>query len=304
MCARHRDRPSPPAGKTRGWADRIHRRGATRRRTVYFPSRRRHWPLPLVRRRALTDADSLGATPQAVRQTIVRSAERAAVILARSSWWRHKGFPRGAHPRKRWRGSRKSCAILGENRVTGTLPKMTRSALPQPSTGCIWDRTHLQTKRSSSSSIASGWSQSLDSVGLAGARPPDIASPLDVLIEVTSRKNHRRLGVSPADLPRVARAVNRPDALRAPGLMTVAPMVEGSGTIPTVFRRLRRPARPTIITTRRRTAGPFPVGMTDDYAVAVEEGATMLRLAARSIPDRDEFPQCRTAIIPAHLARS
>ena len=59
--------------------------------------------------------------------------------------------------------------------------------------------------------------------------------------------------------------------------MTVAPMVEDPEAVRSVFRRLRVLRDET----SQRLGVPLPVlsmGMTDDYAVAVEEGATMLRL--------------------------
>jgi uncharacterized pyridoxal phosphate-containing UPF0001 family protein len=102
-------------------------------------------------------------------------------------------------------------------------------------------------------------------------------SPLDVLIEVNVAEEPQKTGVSPADLAAVAAAVNAAEHLRLRGLMTVAPMVDDLETVRPVFRQLRalRDA------TSQQLGVALPVlsmGMTDDYAVAVEEGATMLRL--------------------------
>ena len=81
----------------------------------------------------------------------------------------------------------------------------------------------------------------------------------------------------PADLPAVARAVNGAQHLRLRGLMTVAPMVNDGEQVRPVFRQLRtlRDA------TSQQLGVPLPIlsmGMTDDYPIAIEEGATMLRL--------------------------
>jgi uncharacterized pyridoxal phosphate-containing UPF0001 family protein len=81
----------------------------------------------------------------------------------------------------------------------------------------------------------------------------------------------------PADLPAIAGAVNSANHLRLRGLMTVAPMVPDRESVRSVFRQLRTLRDET----SARLGMPLPVlsmGMTDDYAIAVEEGATMLRL--------------------------
>jgi uncharacterized pyridoxal phosphate-containing UPF0001 family protein len=59
--------------------------------------------------------------------------------------------------------------------------------------------------------------------------------------------------------------------------MTIAPMVEDLEDVRPVFRSLRRLRDQT----SERLGEPLPVlsmGMTEDYPIAVEEGATMLRL--------------------------
>ena len=59
--------------------------------------------------------------------------------------------------------------------------------------------------------------------------------------------------------------------------MTIAPMVDDPAAVRPVFRQLRALRD----TTSQQLGVALPVlsmGMTDDYAVAVEEGATMLRL--------------------------
>jgi pyridoxal phosphate enzyme (YggS family) len=119
--------------------------------------------------------------------------------------------------------------------------------------------------------------QSVDSVGLAEALDRRLESALDVLIEVNVAQEPQKTGVAPADLASVAAAVNAAEHLRLRGLMTVAPMVDDLEGVRPVFRQLRalRDA------TSQQLGVALPVlsmGMTDDYAVAVEEGATMLRL--------------------------
>jgi PLP dependent protein len=119
--------------------------------------------------------------------------------------------------------------------------------------------------------------QSIDSVGLAETLDARLQSRLDVLIEVNVAEEPQKTGALPADLPALARTVNAAQHLRLRGLMTVAPMVNDAEQVRPVFQGLRslRDA------TSQQLGVPLPIlsmGMTDDYPVAVEEGATMLRL--------------------------
>jgi uncharacterized pyridoxal phosphate-containing UPF0001 family protein len=87
----------------------------------------------------------------------------------------------------------------------------------------------------------------------------------------------QKTGALPADLPAVAHAVHAAQHLRLRGLMTVAPMVADGELVRPVFRELRSLRDATC----QQLGVPLPVlsmGMTDDYPIAVEEGATMLRL--------------------------
>ena len=215
--------------------------------------------------------DSLGARLQAVRQTIARSAERAGrdpseVVLVTVT----KGFPVARIREALAAGLR----ILGENRVQEALPKIDEIGRVNIDWHLIG---HLQTNKVKFIENRFQMVQSLDSVGLAEALERRIRSPLDVLIEVNIAQEPQKTGVSPAEMPDVAAAVNASARLRLRGLMTVAPMVDDPQTIRPVFRQLRALRDKT----SQQLGVALPVlsmGMTDDYAIAVEEGATMLRL--------------------------
>ncbi len=216
-------------------------------------------------------AETLAARLQAVRQTIARSAERAGrdpseVVLVTVT----KGFP-VARIRE---ALADGLHIFGENRVQEALPKIDEIGPANIDWHLIG---HLQTNKVKFIENRFRMVQSLDSVALAEALERRIRSPLDVLIEVNVAQEPQKTGVSQAELPVVAAAVTASDRLRLRGLMTVAPMVEDAETTRPVFRHLRALRD----TTSQHLGVALPVlsmGMTDDYAIAVEEGATMLRL--------------------------
>ena len=105
-------------------------------------------------------------------------------------------------------------------------------------------------------------------------RAAEAGRVVDVLIEVDL--TGERSGVSPEALPAFADLVASLDGLRLRGLMTLPPIPERPEDARPWFARLRE--------LRERLARTHPqvvdlsMGMSLDYAVAVEEGATMVRI--------------------------
>jgi PLP dependent protein len=100
-------------------------------------------------------------------------------------------------------------------------------------------------------------------------------SPVDVLLEVNVGGEASKFGFHPDDVLAAVERIGRLSNLRLRGLMTVAPAADDSESVRPVFRRLRE---------LRDAAGlvDLSMGMTHDFEVAVEEGATMVR-AGRAI---------------------
>jgi pyridoxal phosphate enzyme (YggS family) len=215
--------------------------------------------------------ESLEANLEAVRRTIGRSAARAKrdpaeVLLVAVT----KTFPVERIREAMAAGLR----VFGENRVQEALPKIDEIG----PAGVDWHLIgHLQSNKIKFIEGRFRMIQSIDGAALIEALDRRLSSPLEVLVEVNVAEEPQKTGVVPADLPMVAAAVNAAQHLRLRGLMTVAPMVADPEGVRPVFQRLRVLRDQT----SQQLAMPLPVlsmGMTDDYAVAVEEGATMLRL--------------------------
>jgi hypothetical protein len=219
----------------------------------------------------VSDADSLEANLLSIRQVITRSAERAGrdpgvVALVAVT----KTLPVG----RIREAIRLGLTTLGENRVQEALPKIEEIGPADLDWHLIG---HLQTNKVKFIEGRFRMVQSIDSTGLAEALDLRLESPLDVLIEVNVAEEPQKTGALPADLSAVARAVNGAPHLRLRGLMTVAPMVADAEQVRPVFRGLRSLRD----TTSQQLGMPLPIlsmGMTDDYPIAIEEGATMLRL--------------------------
>jgi PLP dependent protein len=97
---------------------------------------------------------------------------------------------------------------------------------------------------------------------------------LPVLIEVDV--TGERTGVEPRQVPEAARQVAALDGVSLAGLMTIAPPGGDAEAARPTFRRLRE-LRDALVGTHPE-ARQLSMGMSLDYEVALEEGATMVRL--------------------------
>lgn len=99
---------------------------------------------------------------------------------------------------------------------------------------------------------------------------------LPVLIEVKLSHEEAKHGCAPADLPPFLELVSNLEGLALRGLMTVPPWSEDPELARPYFRQLRalrdlhRPAFPTL--------RELSIGMSNDFAVAIEEGSTAVRI--------------------------
>jgi len=209
-----------------------------------------------------------------VRQRVERAAERAGrspadvTIVAVS-----KGFPPSAIDEAVVAG----IADVGENRVQEAAAKIV-ALRPLPIT---WHLVgHLQTNKAKTALELFDIIHSVDSLHLAEVLShPDRSGPLPILLEVNAAGEASKFGFSPSEVAAAAQAVARLPHLDLRGLMTVAPFVSDPETVRPVFRELRR---------LRDALGlrELSMGMTDDFEVAIEEGATLVRIGRAIFGER------------------
>jgi len=94
---------------------------------------------------------------------------------------------------------------------------------------------------------------------------------LPILIEVNVSGEASKHGFEPADLEAAVQCIARLSHLKLEGLMTMAPLVDDPETVRPVFARLRQAAQ-------RFGLAELSMGMTNDFEVAIEEGATEVRI--------------------------
>jgi len=110
---------------------------------------------------------------------------------------------------------------------------------------------------------------------------------LPVLIQVDLGHETTKTGVAEGELPEVVSTVQGCHRLQLIGLMTLPPFFESSEGVRPFFRRLRE-LRDELRTSRafgdRR--GELSMGMTHDFEIAIEEGATIVRVGTAIFGER------------------
>ncbi len=175
---------------------------------------------------------------------------------------------------------------FGENRVQDALPKIAEFR-PQ---GVYWHMIgHVQSNKASKVVAAFDAVQSVDSLHLAQMLQryaEEEGKRLPVLLQVNVSGEASKEGMTVAETVGLARQIAVLRALEVQGLMTIAPLVEKPEEVRPVFRTLRE--------LRDRLQNEVPdcswqhlsMGMTDDYRIAIEEGATIVRIGRAIFGER------------------
>jgi len=101
-------------------------------------------------------------------------------------------------------------------------------------------------------------------------------TPMDVLVQVNIVGETTKGGYEPSMLAEEAARLKRLSGLRVLGVMTMAPFEASEATLRTVFRGAR--AARDVLRQAGHPATELSMGMSGDYEMAVEEGATMVRV--------------------------
>ncbi len=176
--------------------------------------------------------------------------------------------------------------VLGENRVQEALAKVPR--VP----GVRWHFIgRLQRNKARRAVEVFELIHSLDSLRLAEALDRlgrERGRPVDCLVEVNVGGEETKGGITPGDLHPFLEALAGRDGLRILGLMTIPPWREDPADVRPFFRELADLAR-------QAAARPLPgvemrhlsMGMSHDFEVAVEEGATLVRVGTALFGPRE-----------------
>jgi pyridoxal phosphate enzyme (YggS family) len=166
--------------------------------------------------------------------------------------------------------------VFGENRV-----QEARAKIPLCPGSARWHLIgHLQTNKVREAVGLFEMIQSVDSLKVAleiQRRAEQAGRRVPVLLEVNVAGESSKFGYAPDRLLEELGALNGLSRLEIQGLMTVPPWSPDPERVRPYFRRLRE----LKLACEERLGVPLPhlsMGMSGDFEVAVEEGATMVRL--------------------------
>ncbi len=191
---------------------------------------------------------------------------------------------------------------FGENRVEEAAPKI--ATLREKMPDATWHMIgHIQSRKAPDVAGAFDWVHSVERLKVArkiSTTAEQLGRSVPVLLEVNVSGEESKDGF---DLSRWPDALSLWDAfcrevemilalpgISVAGLMTMAPYTEDPESARPIFRRMSQ--------LREQVASRFPhqswqhlsMGMTGDYEVAVEEGATMVRIGTAIFGQRNTMP--------------
>jgi hypothetical protein len=175
---------------------------------------------------------------------------------------------------------------FGENFVQEALGKIAAVARDDLSWHFIG---HLQSNKTRQVAEHFQWVHTVDRLKIAerlSRQRPHYADDLNVCIQVMIDPEDDKSGVTPDDLPDLARAVSSLPKLKLRGLMCIPAPREGFEAQRAPFRRLR------LLSENLSAAGietnTLSMGMSDDYRAAIHEGATLVRIGTALFGPRHE----------------
>jgi pyridoxal phosphate enzyme (YggS family) len=144
----------------------------------------------------------------------------------------------------------------------------------------------LQTNKVKDVLQASATVQSIDSVRLCealGTRAEQAGRQIEVFVQVNVSDEPQKAGAAVSELPRLFDAIRARPALNLRGLMAIPRASEDPAEIRAAFQKLRRLAHDAQLS-------ELSMGMSDDLELAIEEGATLVRVGTALFGARPSQP--------------
>jgi pyridoxal phosphate enzyme (YggS family) len=224
-------------------------------------------------------AGQIAANLESVRRRMVAAAKRAGrdpgdVLLVAVS----KTHPLAAIEAAVAAGQRD----FGENRLEELWPKVEGAGVAHLNVNWHFIGT-IQSRKTGEA--VGPWTliHSVDRAKIAQRLSRDAVAAgqvLAVLLEVNASGEASKHGFAPAELLATATDLAVLPGIRIQGLMTMAPLVEDPEAARPVFRALRELRDDLIVRCPQIEWRHLSMGMTNDFEVAIEEGATLIRVGS------------------------
>ena len=179
--------------------------------------------------------------------------------------------------------------VFGENYVQESKEKTEKLKKSRP----LWHFIgHLQKNKAKYAVELFDMVETVDSIELAKELSKRAKKPLDVLIQVNIAREKTKAGVDVKSLDKLVHGMSKLKNLRLRGLMTIPPYNENPGMSRPYFVTLRRLAERI---NKENIPGismhELSMGTSDDFEVAIEEGATIIRVGRAIFGEREKATQ-------------
>ena len=167
---------------------------------------------------------------------------------------------------------------FGESRVQEAKPKIEQLQRLKP--GITWHMVgHLQTNKAKTAADIFDIIHSVDSFKLARTLNDCSQKKLPILIQVNVSAEATKSGFQLPEVKDAVKQIGQLPNLEIQGLMTIAPWVDNAEEVRPVLRQMRQ---------LRDSLGlrHLSMGMSDDFEVAIEEGATLVRIGRAIFGER------------------
>jgi hypothetical protein len=170
-------------------------------------------------------------------------------------------------------------SVLGENYVQEARRKIDNLADLKPEWHFIG---RLQSNKAKTAVELFDWIQTVDRESLALALNREAVKKekfMPVLIQVNVGGEETKSGAAPGDVLPLYRSLSKMEALQVRGLMTLPPYCDNPQDVRPYLQKLKR-----LLEQLRQTAEQpeqlteLSMGMSHDFEVAIEEGATLIRI--------------------------
>ena len=177
---------------------------------------------------------------------------------------------------------------FGENKVQEALQKIAQSTDNRLKWHLIG---HLQSNKAKKAAAAAGAIHAIDSVDLlkrVDQAASDAGKTIDVLIQVDLALEDTKFGAPVTEVATIVQAAGSCSAARLTGLMLLPPLAENPEDARPWFARLRA-LRDELLATGvpADRLKELSMGMSHDFEVAIEEGATMVRVGTAIFGERE-----------------
>ena len=138
---------------------------------------------------------------------------------------------------------------------------------------------HVQSNKTRNIAERFQWVHTIDRIKIASRldnQRPRYSAPLNVCIQVNQASEAQKTGVEPAGVANLARGIMELPRLRLRGLMTIPPVTEDSTKSAAFFAELRN--QKELLASEGIPMDTLSMGMSSDLDVAIQEGATIVRV--------------------------